>query len=584
MNKNILFCSLLFIIASCNNSSITIRNSTKAIGNVFYGGVFKVNEIEDFKSLYPLNATDEIALHIDYQLYEGLVRFNQSDLSIIPSLAEKWNISPDGKKYTFTIRKGVRFHNDPCFSGGDGREVTANDFKYCFDLLCSQSAVNQGYGLFKNRVIGATEHHIATAKGSKIVGGVSGIKVIDDYTLEINLIESNASFLNLLAQIFCAVYPKEAFEKYGIDMRVKCVGTGPFFLKEVKEGDYAILSRNNNYWAVDTFGNKLPYLDAIKVSFLKEKKTELLEFKKGNLDMIFRLPLEMISEVVGELEEAQAGGNSAFVMQVMASAQTNYYGFQHQEKVFKDKRVRQAFNYAIDREGIVNHTMQGDGQVAKYGIVPPCFKNYPAKNIKGYTLDINKARQLMAEAGYTGGKNFPEVTLTLNSGGSRNTQVAEVVQKMLQENLGVKVKINVTSFPQFLEESESGKAMFFKAGWVADYPDAENFLNNLYGDNIPIDVNERSYTNKSRYRNATYDSLFLLASNEKNEVKRQNYLALADQIQIDDAAVLMMYYSENTRLIQLNVKNLDQNAMEFRDFTRVYIDPSIKKPATKSDK
>lgn len=564
----------LLIISSCGNTAST-HSSTKAKGNVYYGGVFKVNEIEDFKSLYPLNTTEEIALHLTYQIYEGLVKFNQENLTILPSLAEKWTISTDGKTYTFIIRKGVKYHNDPCFAKGEGREVTANDFKYCFDILCTQSGVNQGYQLFKNRVVGATEYYASTISNAPLAGGVAGVKVIDEHTLQITLLESNAGFLNLLAQTYCAVYPKEALDKYGIDMRIKCVGTGPFYLKEAKEGNYAILSRNDHYWGSDEFGNKLPYLDAIKVSFIKEKKAELLEFKKGNLDMVYRLPLEMISDVVGELEEAQAGGNPAFQMQVMAGATSNYYAFQHQSNVFKNKKVRQAFNYAIDREALVNHTMQGDGQVAKYGIVPPCFKTYDATKVNGYTFDIDKARKLMAEAGYPNGKGFPEMSVLINSGGSRNTQIAEVVQKMLQENIGVTIKINVMPFAQYLDESENGKSVFFKKGWVADYPDAENFLNNLYGQNIPATVNERSFINTSRYNNPQFDSLFYLALHEKDITIREQLLQQADQLQTNDAAVLMLYYSENTRLVQLGIKNLTQNSMEYRDFSHVYIDPTV---------
>jgi oligopeptide transport system substrate-binding protein len=582
MLKQLLFYIISFtLLSACSNNNNSSHTSTKANGNVYYGGVFKINEVEDFKSLYPLNTTEEIALHLTYQIYEGLVKFKQADLSIMPSLAEKWTISPNGKTYTFNIRKGVKYHNDPCFKSGEGRTLTANDFKYCFDVLCTPSAINQGYQLFKNRVVGANEYYDGVNKGITNKNGVSGVKVIDDYTLQIELVNSYSGFLNLLAQTYCAVYPKEALDKYGIEMRIKCVGTGPFFLKEAKEGNYAILSRNDHYWDKDEFGNNLPYLDAIKVSFIKEKKTELLEFKKGNLDMIFRLPLEMISDVVGELEEAQAGGNPEFKMQVMAAAQSNYYAFLHQSNLFKNKKVRQAFNYAIDREGLVNHTMQGEGQIAQYGMVPPCFANYDAKKIKGYNFDVDKARKLMAEAGYPNGKGFPEVTLELNSGGSRNTQIAEVVQKMLQENIGVNVKMSVIPFAQYMDNYENGKSPFFRSSWVADYPDAENFLNNLYSANLPANANDRAYINPMRYKSLAFDSLFYLASKEKNETKREQLLLQADQIQTDDAAVLMLFYSENTRLVQLGVQNMEQNAMEYRDFSRVYIDPSLHKSVAK---
>ena len=142
------------------------------------------------------------------------------------------------------------------------------------------------------------------------------------------------------------------------------------------EGEAVVLERNPEYWDVDEFGNQLPYLDAVKYTFIKEKKAELLEFRKGNLEMVFRLPLEMIKDVVGELEDAKKGGNIPFVMQVVPAMSVFYYGFQHKLDPFKDKNVRRAFNYAIDREKIVTYTLQGEGRPGIHGIVPP-FKGSP---------------------------------------------------------------------------------------------------------------------------------------------------------------------------------------------------------------
>ena len=166
-----------------------------------------------------------------------------------------------------------------------------------------------------------------------LAGGVSGVKVIDDYTLQINLNFPSPNLLNLLADPSCRVFAKEAFEKYGIEMRTKCVGTGPFRVKDVKEGDNVILERNPNYWAVDEYGNRLPYLDALKCTFLKEKKSEFLEFKKGNLDMVYQLPTEMIPEILGNINNAKKR-NLDFEMQIAPAMNIFYYGFLHQNDVF----------------------------------------------------------------------------------------------------------------------------------------------------------------------------------------------------------------------------------------------------------
>jgi peptide/nickel transport system substrate-binding protein len=566
------------ILASCGGESTKTGEAREAKGGVYYGGVFRMNEVEDFRNLFPLSITEVVSHRISNQVYEGLVKLSQSDLSIMPSLAEKWEKNADATQWTFYIRKGVKFHDDACFADGKGREVTAKDFKYCFDRLCTASAENQHFeGTFKDRVAGANEYMQSTRDKKAIAGGVSGVKVIDDYTLQITLNRPFAGFLNILSTPGCWVYPQEAYDKYGVDMRAKCVGTGPFEVKSIKEGDAVILERNPNYWNVDEHGNQLPYLDAVKFTFIKEKKSELLEFKRGNLDMIFRLPIEMIPEILGELDHAKEG-NQPFEMQVVPAMSIFYYGFQHQGDIFNKKEVRLAFNYAIDREKIVNYTLQGEGVPGNYGIIPPSFKDYDSKALKGYTFDRDKASKLLADAGYPGGKGFPKLTLQINSGGGdRNIQTAEVIQKMLKENLNIDVEINVMPQTEHLESIETAKAQFWRAGWSADYPDPETFLTLLYSKHIPANKGDKSYLNASRYTSARFDSLFVAALQEVDDKKRFDLYRQADQQAIDDGAIMPIFYDENYRLVQTNVKNFNANAMEYRDMTRVYIEPKEQK-------
>jgi peptide/nickel transport system substrate-binding protein len=367
----------------------------------------------------------------------------------------------------------------------------------------------------------------------------------------------------------------EAIEKYGIDMRVNCVGTGPFEVQTIKEGEAVLLSKNNDYWGVDEHGNAIPYLDRIKITFLKEKKSELLEFKKGNLDMVFELPIEMIDVVMGELEDA--GPDAIFKLQITPALALHYYGFQHQSDLFSNKLVRRAFNYAIDRESIVTNILQGEGSPAIYGIVPPAFKNYNYEGIEGYKFNADKARSLLAEAGYKDGNNFPKLTLQLNSGGSRNVQIAEVIQKQLKETLNIDVELNVMPWAQHLDNLETGKALFWRTGWIADYPDPENFLNLLYSPHIPANLSDKSYINSVRYASAEFDSLFALGLREVDETKRLELYTQADQVAMDDAAIMPIYYYEHYRLLQLNVRNFDINPMEYRDLSQVYLaDPNEK--------
>jgi len=571
--KKLLFSALtLTLLWSCGGGKEE-GGMREGKGGVYYGGIFKTNEIEDFRSLYPINVSENVGLHIASQAYEGLVKLTQADLSLAPCLAEKWDKSDDAKTWTFSIRKGVKFQDNQCFPGGKGREINANDFKYCFDRLCEASSENQQYFItFKDRVEGAEEYYQSTVDKKPLAGGVSGVKVIDEHTLQISLKYPFAGFLNILTMPGCWLYPKEAVEKYGSDMRVNCVGTGSFIIKNVKEGDAVVMERNKNYWAVDEFGNQMPYLDAVKYSFIKDKKSELYEFKKGNLDMTFRLPIEMIPDILDEFNHAKEG-NLRFDMMVVPAMGLDYYGFQNQSDVFKDKNVRLAFNYAINRDKIVTFTLQGDGIPASYGIVPPSFKEYDNKALRGYSFKPDTARQLLAKAGFPNGKGFPKLTLQINSGGERNVQVAEVIQKMLKENLNIEVDINVMPMAEHMENFETGKAQFWRTGWIADYPDPETFLTILYGKHVPEKLSERSYINSVRYKSAKFDSIFELALREVDNKKRFDLYRQADQVAIDDAAIMPIFYHENYRLVQLWVKNCEANAMEYRDMSRVYFIP-----------
>jgi len=570
------------LLAACGGENSSTGESHEGKGGVYYGGVFRVNELEDFRNLYPLNATEVVSTRIAGQVYEGLVKPNPDDLSIVACLAEKWTKNEDASQWTFSIRKGVKFHDDACFEGGKGREMTAKDIKWCFDMLCAASPENQQFAnSFKDRVAGANEYYQSTIDKKPLAAGVAGIKVIDDYTVQINLTHPFAGFLNILITPGTWIYPQEAFDKYGVEMRKQCVGTGAFKVKTIKEGETVVLEKNPNYWATDEHGNKLPYLDAIKITFLKEKKSELLEFKSGNLDMMYRLPTEMIPDILGELDNAK-DGNKPFILQDIPAMSVYYYGFQHQSEIFNKKEVRLAFNYAIDREKIVNYTLQGEGIPGIYGIVPPSFTKYASTTLKGYTLDVDKARKLLAQGGYPQGKGFPKLTLQINSGGGdRNIRTAEVIQKMLKENLNIDVEINVMPFAEHLESLETGKAFFWKQGWSADYPDPETFLTLLYGKHVPANLTDKSYLNTVRYKSERFDSIFSAAMNETDEAKRFDLYRQADQQAIDDGAIMPIFYDEGYRLIQTTVKNFPINAMEYRDLSVVYFAPAEKKEEAK---
>jgi peptide/nickel transport system substrate-binding protein len=575
--KNFLLLLLSLLLLSCGTEKKREFKLHDAKGGRYYGGTFRYNEEEYFKSLYPLNITEVIAHRLCELIYDGLVTFDDSTLAVIPCLAERWEIDPSGILYTFHLRKGVYFHDDPCFPDGKGREFNAQDVKYCLDRLCYHNpADNQGFWIFKDVVKGATEYDSLTANKMLPKEGVSGVKVVNDSTVTIELEKPYAVFLARLALIFGKIYPHEAFEKYGGDMRTHPVGTGPFYLKVNRDNQVTFLARNDHYWKKDTFGNQLPFLDAIKVTYIKEKKNELLEFKKGNSDLVYRFPLEMIDEIVDynrHLKPEYAG----FQLQFMPSMSIQYYGFQHQGKIFSNVNVRKAFCYAIDRQKLCSFTLKGSGFPAIYGVVPPGTGTYNSKNIKGFSYDPAKAQEYMAKAGFPKGKGFPKVTLELNSGGSRNSQVAEALKKMIEETLGIQIDLLVVPWAQHTEAVETAKTDFYRLGWVADYPDAENFLNLFHSRYVPDDINQKTYINSFRYKSKVFDNYFDEAISTVDEQKRNELYTKADQQVIDDAVVLPIYYDMDFRLLQPNVRNCPQNAMEQRDFSEVYFVPLASK-------
>lgn len=572
---------VLVIFYSCEsttNASKTESNVPKeAKGGRSYGGVFRLSEAENIKTLYPPNITDAYSYRVATQIYEGLFKFDQTNLNVINCLADTFIVDPSGMNYTFKLKQGVHFHDDAIFENGTGREFTAEDVKYCFTQICTQNSNNQGFSVFKDILKGANTYYEASAGGKKPGFEVEGIKIIDKYTVQLQLEKPSSILLFNLARPATFIYPKEAFEKYGIEMRIKAIGTGPFKLSDtdVDEGISLVLKRHPNYHGVDKFGNQLPFLDAVSIQFIKDKKTELFEFKKGNLDMLYRLPTEYIIEILEEMNNP-SGNNGEYAQYELQRAPemlTQFLSFHTQDGVFKDKNVRKAFSFAIDREKILEYVLNGEGFAAgSHGVTPPSFNNYDINKIKGYTLNIDSARYYLSKAGFSNGKGFPSITLQLNAEGERNTNVAVEVQKQLKENLNIDIELNVIPIAQVIENSISGNFSFTRTAWQADFPSAENFLWLFYGKDVPSSPKEKSFPNIMRYKSPAFDWLYEQALNAKNIEEANAYFLQAEQILVNDAPIIVLWYDEGYRLIQSFVKNFSNNPMQYRDLSEVYLE------------
>ncbi len=569
MKKSFLFIlSTAVLLSSCSNSTNEGGTDRVAKGDKVYGGTLRINETEQFQTLYPAGITDIGSAHIANQIYEGLVKFNPKDLSIMPSLAEKWEIDAAGTTYTFHLKKGVKFQDNECFPEGKGREVKASDFKFAFELLCTDNKENSNFAAtFQDRVVGANKFFEAS-KG-KPSGSIEGIKTADDYTISITLSSPSSSFLFALASPVASVVAKEAYDKYGTDMKV---GTGPFMFVDNGSTDKALLKRNDNYHGTDSLGNQLPFLDSVVISFLPTKKQELDNFQNGNLDMVIGLPSESIKDMVESQIADFQNKPPKYVLERSPEMASQYYEFNMTKEPFNNIKVRQAFSYAIDRNKIVEDILKGEAYgPAINGISPPSFKGYDITKITGYDFDAEKARKLLAEAGYPGGKGFPKVKIELNSGGAKNTNVVLEIQKQLMEVLNVNVDFEVVPQKQKMEDAKFARAELFRAAWIADFPSPENFLWILYGATVPADLAMPSYPNTPRYKNPEFDKLFDSGKSAKTQEEGYADLLKAEQLMMNDAPVLMLWYDENYRLVKSNVRNLFSNPMRYRDYSQVYL-------------
>jgi len=564
MRQPVVLClALLFV--TCSTPEKT--RDREGAGGKHYGGVFNANETEELRGLFPLSLEQAAAHRIAAQVYEGLVRFDQSDLSLKPSLAASWTTDPSGTVYTFTLQKGVRFHDDTCFTDGTGREFTSQDVIDSFTALCSFSEMNQMFWLFQDRIVGANAQYSATAKGEAATG-VKGIEALDPYTVRITLTSPWSSFLQVLAHQGCWIFPKELVDHHGSEALWHPVGTGPFKLKSLTKGEAFVLERNPSYWGKDELGNTYPFLDAIRYTFIKDKNQELDEFAKGHLSVIYELPVERTDFLKT---------STGFQVQTIPGLTVQFYGFNMRQPPFDDIRVRKAFSMAIDRQVIVDSVLNGLAVAATHGVVAPGFDAYPYEKVPPTMYDPEAARKLLAEAGHPGGKDLPTAYLQVNNDGFGYVRVAGIVQSMLERNLGVRVITSVLPADQHFERVRMGRAQFWREGWIVDHPDPENFLALFYGKSVPIDTAAPSYLNSTRYRNARFDSLYASALRTADRNERMALLADAEAQLMDDAAVAPLYHERSVRLLQPWVRDLPINGMEYRDLRGVWFDPDARK-------
>jgi oligopeptide transport system substrate-binding protein len=550
---------LLLIFSSCKKSG---NNQGRELSE-HSGGTLRLSENNQISTIFPLSITSQVEGLITSQIHESIMRLNSKNLELTPGLAEKWDVSADGKLITFTLRKGVYFHDDECYDNSKGPELTSKDVKFTFELLATRADYNLQFATaLKDRIVGVNDFY------DKKTNSISGFRIIDDYTFSVELIHPSLSFLKILANPSLAIINEKAFKKYGKDLKN---GLGPFKYSSSSSPEKIILVKNDNYYAVDSAGFALPYLDSVVVNILPSVEFGLQQFEQEKLDLINTIPSQKVKEVVEKNIQDFVSSPPRYILHREPEMYSQYYTFNTKRTPFDNIKLRKAINYAIDRDKLVDNVLQGQAiGSANFGITPKTFIGYNTNKISGYTLDIKKAKQLLAEAGYPGGIGLPEISILVNSGNSRNSSVAVEIQKQLKENLNLNVNFESLPNVQKYDLQMRGKSDIYRDAWVADYPSPESFLSIFLSDGVPEDINAVSFPNTSRYQNPIFDSYFKKGRDSNNRDTSYFYFMKAEQVLIDDAAIIPLWYEGSYRMLSANVKNFHLNAMRYYDLTQVY--------------
>lgn len=489
-------------------------------GNALYGVAERIRGFD------PVTAGDVASSLAIGRIYEGLLQYSYlaRPYQVEPNLCEKMpEISSDGLVYTFSIRKGIYFQDDPCFTktGGKGRELKADDFVYAIKRVADIKTGATGYWAFNNRIAGLDEFHAASA-GEQPVDydkNIEGLQALDQHTLQIRLKESYPQLLWILTMHYSFAIPREAVEYYGSDFVNHPVGTGPYRLKSWRR-NYRLEYTRNQKWdetgRIERYpdnggkqdfeeglladaGKPIPFIDRIVQYAVSDSTTLWFMFLKGQMESsgISRDNWDAVITSAKTLNnELAAMGIQMYSTPVM---ETFYIGFNMNDPVVgTNKYLRQALSCAFNTEQYVrfyNHRV-----IRAAGPIPPGIAGFQDQT-SPYPFNLELARKLLEQAGYAGGKDRKtgrRLKLNLDIGNANDPEVRASVElfSSFMEKIGVQITPVYNNWPTFLARLERKQAQMFRLGWVADYPDAENFLQLFYGPNSSPGPNHCNYRNK----------------------------------------------------------------------------------------
>ena len=516
--------------------------------------IFHYNEDVSVTTLDPAFVRSQSENWIVSQIFNGLIDLD-AQLQPVPALAKSWEISTDLLTYTFHLRSDVNF----CFVDKQGkvttRKMVASDVAYSLSRIADPATSSPGAWIFVGK-IDSQLNRVFIAP--------------NDSTFVLKLVSPAASFLGLLSTNFGYVVPKEYARLDKSYLARNPVGTGPFYVRRWEDEIKLVMRKNPHYHEKDTQGVPLPYLDAINVTFVKNKQTAFMQFAAGSYDFFNGLEGSFKDELLTDqamLKPKYAQKMKAIITPFLNTEYVGCYLGEYPGKTnwLKDVHLRRALFYAVDKQKLVRFFRNGLGDAGDWGVVPPILNAHEKETITEANAAWQKALAEYQQSGYAKQTNKPEIVLSTT---------ADYLDMMvyLQETwgrLGVKIKVDIQTGGMLRQLRNEGKLMLFRGSWIADYPDAENFLACYYAPYLsPMGPN---YTH---FEDAQFDTLYRLIevgeSGQKASLRKQ-YIQQANQILIDQAPVIPLYYDKSIRLIQPWVQGLENDAANRLVLKRVKI-------------
>ncbi|RYD56896.1 MAG: ABC transporter substrate-binding protein [Sphingobacteriales bacterium] len=481
-----------------------------------------------------------------HMVYNTLVETNEQ-LQLVPSLAKRWEASADGLTYTFYLRNDVFFQDAPEFAGGKGRLLTANDVVYSFDRIIDPEVASPGAWIFNDRV-----------------AGEKPFLAINDTIFQVKLNAPFRALPEILSMPYCSIVPHEVVNHWGKDFRAHPCGTGPYRFHYWDEGNVLVLLKNPKYWEQDQNGNRLPYVPAVKITFIDSKATEFFLFLQGKLDFVNGLDGSFKDLVLTKNGTLKPEFAEQINLDKRFYLNTEYIGIltDTTNPVIKDAPtrnvlVRRAINYAIDRKKIVTYFKNGVGIPAHSGFIPSGMPAFDSSGSYGYRYDPNKALELLAQAGYDHGKGLKPVTIISPDNWA---DVVNYVATQLQD-VGIPAKVEIMQ-PNILKQQMSrSQAQMFRGQWIADYPDAETYLS-VFNGRFPAPPN---YT---RFSNPQFDKWYDESMNAPDSIRWKLYRNM-DSLAMSMAPLVPLYYDQMLHFTSKRVTGFTANPMNLIDVKQV---------------